>query len=302
MKKKAIAVLFILIILIFLSFNTAVYSTEGPRIETSIPKGLNQIAPGDSLPFTVVLTNFGNKTKTDVTILYEVRDGSNNTVFESSETVAVETTASFIRSIEFPSDFKPGTYFLVVEILYPGQISPAVSSMKFEVLPGLFGIFLKDLVAILLVFTGAVLVIITLFLLYLRETKRFISSFDYSHISKNKRTYYKIIDKVISIMRLHAGDKVIEGANRIDGLKVSEKGEVLELRKNPAEVLAVLTSKYQHISGIPKKVKKTLKSEEQVAPDDVTKEINTAVDYIHLIENLRKQKSGPKKKNESKAK
>ena len=69
------------------------------EVRTSGEGLITRVAPGEFLPFSVKLLNFGGKRRVDVTITYQIIDSEGTEVFTESETIAVETTASFVKGI-----------------------------------------------------------------------------------------------------------------------------------------------------------------------------------------------------------
>src|SRR5512133_3431941 len=99
----------------------------------SFGSSVTRYAAGDVLPVTVVLSNFGAGERVDVAVRYEMTNAGGKNVFSKTETVAVETTDSFVRQIQIPNDLPSGEYTLTSMVVYPGQTAPAASSFKFKI-------------------------------------------------------------------------------------------------------------------------------------------------------------------------
>ncbi len=286
MNLKEVSIIFIIF---FLLLTLPASSQSDFSLKAGVPEGLNQVAPGDSLYFSIQLIKFEDNQTQDITLLYDVRDCENNTLLENKETIAIETTASLVRSVKIPPDFKPGTYYLVVEAVYSGQEFPALAIVRFEVLPTFFGMFLYELIPLFLIAVSTLIILLVLFLIYIRSVKKTFVKFDYSHIPKEKRPYFEILSKVISALRSHVGNKAIKCVNEIEGVKVSDEGKVLKIEKDPAEVLAILISKYQEIAKVSNAVDKLLQSEKNRRINKPVEDtLSHARDYIKLVKKLKR--------------
>ncbi len=169
-------------------------------------------------------------------------------MYSSSETVAVETTASFVKMVQIPYYLMPGVYTVRVSIKYDGQTVPATSHFPFTVEPKIGGIFRTTLLSYAVIFVLLTVLMagsIIFFRKKYHQTSRS-SPMDYSHIPNNMRTFYEIISDTIMDMRQRVGDQAISIANSIDGLKIDvESGRVLSLSQNPSKIIAELVSKYE---------------------------------------------------------
>jgi hypothetical protein len=138
---------FMTMLMTMASFNTYSFknnSTGTPIIEPSIHVLAARIAPGEFLPFSVRLLNFGIARRVDVIIYYKIFNEANKEIYSQNETLAVETTASFIKNIQLPKDTPPGVYKIVAEIVYANQVIAAISEFQFSVEKKIFGIFQSD--------------------------------------------------------------------------------------------------------------------------------------------------------------
>lgn len=113
-------------------------------IEPNLEALTTRVAPGESLPFSIKLINFGIAKRVDAIVYYKIFDENNREIYSKNETVAVETSASFIRDAQLPTDIAPGTYRIVTEIVYADQVISAISEFKFQVERKIFGVFQRD--------------------------------------------------------------------------------------------------------------------------------------------------------------
>jgi len=211
----------------------------------------NKIAPGEILPVSIELSNFGSDKRVDVIIIYKILDRNNNEVYSQSETVAVETTASFIKRIQLPNTIKPGQYTVVSSLNYPHQESPAVSSFQILVEEKIGGFFKNDLIIYSTLACAMVLIVIILFFVFARRSlKNYPHLHDYSDKPKDQMIYYEILIDIISQMRLRIGNDALEIAKDIPELEINEKnGLVINIGSEPAKIIALLISRYEKTSG-----------------------------------------------------
>lgn len=184
----------------------------------------------------------------DVQVYYSVLSAGNESVYSSSETVAVETTASFVKMVQIPYYIVPGVYNIRVSIKYDGQVVPATSHFPFTVEPKIGGIFRTTLISYAVIAVLAIFVMYGLMLFFRKKYHHISRSspIEYSNIPSNMRTFYEIISDTIMDMRQRVGDQAIVIANRIEGLKIdSESGKVLSISENPSKIIAELVSQYE---------------------------------------------------------
>jgi hypothetical protein len=210
-----------------------------------------RIAPGETMPIQVRLSNFGTTARADVTITYTVLDKNKKEIVKDWESVAVETTATFIHSMTLPENITPGVYSVLVSVQYGGQKVPAVSQYDFTVEKKVLGIFYSDLLKYAIALLVSICTVGAAVWLYERTRKRTAFAPDYTHVSKTTRIYYEIIGDIIRQMRLHAGDRALTLANNVPGLSVDDNGKISAIDGDPATVVALLVSDYEKKFGKP---------------------------------------------------
>lgn len=202
------------------------------------------------MPVSVHLSNFGSATRADATVTYTVIDVQKNVLLSTTETVAVETSASFLHTLLLPRNIAPGQYTVQVSVTYAGQEMPAVSSYQFIVERKIGGFFISDLIRYGLFGLAGMLVV--LYMVWLSEKYRHATRrvHDYSDIPSTQRMYYEIISDIIQKMRVHEGDKALSMAGQLPGLVVNdESGEVINISGDPATIMASLVSGYEETFG-----------------------------------------------------
>jgi len=222
-----------------------------PHAETTGAGLVSRVAPGEFLPLSVKLLNFGNRQKVDVTMSYKIIDAEGTVIYSAEETVAVETTATFVKTIQIPFGTAPGTYTAKTFITYQDQLVPATTEFHFTVERKILGLFQSDffLYGGITIFISVLAVLLGYVLVRRRRRVRY-SPFDYSDKQKGERIYYEIVSDTIGQMRQRAGDGALDIAMRTPGLVIDETtGRVIKITKSPAKVVADLVSGYEKSLG-----------------------------------------------------
>lgn len=107
-----ILALAVLIYLTISSFRITPHAVLSSNLEITIPADYKSITPGSELWFETKLLNLADLGKRDVTLSYEILDTNLQHITSKTETVAVQTQASFVSSLQLPMDVTPGNYFL----------------------------------------------------------------------------------------------------------------------------------------------------------------------------------------------
>lgn len=92
------------------------------NLEVEIPKDYSKILAGEKLWFTTKILNLANKQRMDITLDYEIFDWDKKLIAKKSETVAIETQASFVGEIQIPVNALPGDYILSVSVVQLNNI------------------------------------------------------------------------------------------------------------------------------------------------------------------------------------
>jgi hypothetical protein len=110
----------------------AASAVQSTNLDIEIPPEYGEIAPGGNLLFTIRVFNLATKGRIDVVLENSIINGQGRVVLTKSETVAVETQASFVRNIAIPSDMPLGNYKLQTRLIYPDSTS-TVSERYFDI-------------------------------------------------------------------------------------------------------------------------------------------------------------------------
>ncbi len=138
MKKTVfliLSVLALLILALFIQIRTIPYaiSNANGNLAIEIPEAYTSLPPGQALWFTVKLLNLASTERRDVTLTYEIIGSDGNSIVTTSETVAVETQASFVSSLLIPATTQAGTYTLRVTLTDKMLADPVSSESSFVV-------------------------------------------------------------------------------------------------------------------------------------------------------------------------
>jgi hypothetical protein len=231
-----------------------VTANKNNQVDTSNAGTVTKVAPGEILPVSIKLSNFGGSQRVDVSITYAIFSSAGNEIYSTSETVAVETTNNFVKTIQIPYGTSPGIYEAKTSIIYAGQLVPATTQFPFTVERKIFGLFQSDfflyggVTALITIIAGISMFLLSRAFIKRRRATRF-TSFDYSNISRDKRTFYEILSDTITSMRGRVGDEALLIASHIEGLKIDKNGRVLELTGPPSKTIALLVLEYEKILG-----------------------------------------------------
>ena len=250
-KKLYVFVICIALFSILCAFFTPASMYAAPEVQTSSAGLISKVAPGELLPISVKLLNFGNGSKVDVSISYKITNIEGKVIYSAEETVAVETTATFIKTVQIPFETIPGQYIAQSSIVYNNQVVPATAQFSFTVEKKIFGLFQSDfyLYGGILILVSIIVGVISHFWIKRRRTMR-LAPADYSDIPHEERVFYELISDTVMGMRGEVGESALDIAKQIEGLVIDEKtGRVLKLTAKPSKVVAELVSGYEKALG-----------------------------------------------------
>lgn len=117
--------------LLFASLLAAPASAQVPfNLEIELPETYETVPAGENLWFTTKLINLANPKRIDVTLKYEILDANRELKSTRSETVAVETQASFVSRIKLPKNLESGIHILKVTLYSPYGKSESETSFE----------------------------------------------------------------------------------------------------------------------------------------------------------------------------
>ena len=108
---------------------------ESYNLEVEVPSEYSTVLPGTKVWFTTKILNLASVGRVDVVLEYRLFDLDKNLLASRSETVAIETQASFVGNLEIPSNLAYGDYVLEVEMISESG-GGALGSTSLSVGPG----------------------------------------------------------------------------------------------------------------------------------------------------------------------
>ena len=227
-------------------------SLANPQGVTTSSAGLAaKVAPGELLPISIKLSNFGGGGRIDVLVQYGIYASNGKKIYSADETVAVATTNNYVKALQIPPGTAAGTYTVKTSITYAGQVVPAESEFTFQVEPRILGLFRGEFIMYsgVTILTSALVVMIGVSLIKRRRTTR-LAPLDYSNIPSEQRVFYELISDTVMSMRQKVGDKALEIAIHTQGLAIDKRtGRILKLSDSPSKVIADLVSNYERVLG-----------------------------------------------------
>ena len=115
--------------------------TKNAQVDTGNAGTTVRVAPGELLSISVKLSNFGGGKRVDVLVEYSIFSSTGEKIYSTNETVAVETTNNFIKTIQIPFSVAGGIYIAKTSIIYGGQLVPATTQFSFTVEKKILGLF-----------------------------------------------------------------------------------------------------------------------------------------------------------------
>lgn len=223
-------------------------NTPGAQVQTTSAGLSAKVAPGDLLPVSIKLANFGNDARIDVQVHYQIANNhTGKVVLASEETVAVETTDNFVRNLQVPAGIPSGRYTATAYVTYQGQKAPATTSFAFQVEPKILGVFEDQfyLYGSIAVAAGFVLLFIgQRFARRGRATR--LQALDYRDVPRSQRVFYELVSDTVMNMRQQVGQQALDVAARVEGLKIdTETGRVLGMEGSPSKIVADLVAGYE---------------------------------------------------------
>ena len=95
-----------------------------------IPSQYQKIEINKDILFSIKLVNLGSEGRIDVLLDYGIKDKNNNLLLHKTETIAVETQATFVRQLDL-TGISPGKYKIIGKITYAdGKIAETTNSFE----------------------------------------------------------------------------------------------------------------------------------------------------------------------------
>ncbi len=137
-------------------------------VRAEILDGYKKVLPGENILAEMRLFNLGGpEGRKDVLIEYMIRDYDNNTITIETESLAIQTQASFVKAIDIPEKTKTGNYVLYVRAIYNGYV--ASSSDNFEVVSS--KATQREKVYIVIIIILSIILALTIYLIIVHREK-----------------------------------------------------------------------------------------------------------------------------------
>ncbi|MFZ1971170.1 MAG: hypothetical protein WAU65_03270 [Candidatus Nanoarchaeia archaeon] len=98
-------------------------------VAINLPSQYNKVSPGDTILAGITLYNLGSSYG-DVSMEYFIETQNGTIISNQTDTVAIQTQASFIKSLQIPNNAPLGNYFLYVRATYNGKLASASTGFQ----------------------------------------------------------------------------------------------------------------------------------------------------------------------------
>lgn len=137
-------------------------------IKMRIPNKYQYVLPGEEISAQIELYNLGHTDRLDVFLDYIIKDSDGNEVIQEHDSMAIETSANFVKNIQLPKDLAYGKYVFYVRVNYDDKIASA--SAWFNV-NRMFGAFYKNSYIFIIFLIIVVILLIFSIIAILKKTK-----------------------------------------------------------------------------------------------------------------------------------
>jgi len=109
---------FLLLVILFVLSANFVLAEEALNVQIELPELYHSVEPGDEVLFNVKVLNLGSESRQDVFLDYWVTSPDGTDILNQRETVAIETQANFVKSLQLPDNVGPGEYQINSKITF----------------------------------------------------------------------------------------------------------------------------------------------------------------------------------------
>jgi len=138
-------------------------------VNLKIPEKYLYVSPGEEVSGEISLYNLAGTGKVDVLVEYTILNKNGDEILHEQETIAVETSTSFVRSFKLPEGVGSGKYFLYVKTTYNGLVASASSQFNVGIAPPLT---LSE--QILFIVVGVLIILALIIFFEIRKIKKHI--------------------------------------------------------------------------------------------------------------------------------
>ena len=135
-------------------------------VKLDIPGQYAEVEPGGELKVQVTLLNVGTQGKVDAFVTYLIKDLRSNTIYEETETFAIEKQLSYQKSFRIHESTLPGSYAAIAEIRYADSF--AVSSQLFRIVEKKEKVIVGSMArnSVLMLFASLLIILVISFFTY----------------------------------------------------------------------------------------------------------------------------------------
>ena len=169
--------------------------SKSPLFDVSlkIPEKYQYISPGEEVSGEISLYNLAGTGKVDVLVEYTILNKNGDEILHEQETIAVETSTSFVRSFKLPEGVGSGKYFLYIKTTYNGLVASASSQFNVGFIPPLT---LSE--QILFIVIGVLIILALILFFEIRKIKKHIGRHKIDEHTLMKRGLIKSPEKIFA--------------------------------------------------------------------------------------------------------
>jgi len=127
--------------------------SSNPLLDVAINLPDTQMSPGEIMLAGITLYNLGS-TFGDVSLQYVIEDDAGRVILNQSDTVAIQTQTSFIKSLLIPNDAPLGHYILYVKANYIGKVASASTGFDIVNVSNKEKIYIIIIICLVVVMSG----------------------------------------------------------------------------------------------------------------------------------------------------
>ena len=125
---------FALFIIGLLLLSCAFAQDANLNVALKVPEKYAKVQQGQDLVVELGIMNLAAEKRVDVVVDYSIEDAGGKQILSEQETVAVETKASFVKTLRIPQDMKSGKYTVSADVNVINTQVKSSSQASFEVI------------------------------------------------------------------------------------------------------------------------------------------------------------------------
>jgi hypothetical protein len=104
-------------------------------IKLEVPNRFKYVLPGEDIYAQIELYNLGDYERVDVVLDYIIQNSDGEEIIKEQQTIAVETSTSFIKNIKIPENIPFGRYVFYIRLTYDSKVASASDLFNVGVKP-----------------------------------------------------------------------------------------------------------------------------------------------------------------------